>query len=100
MDRALSCPRWDGRHADANCTCRPVSAVHRENQPPLDLAPIEARIKERRAWTEGGSGAAHDTINADTEMLEAMVIEVKRTRLANTSLRAALGSRREMPVAK
>lgn len=78
--------------------------IHRENKPPLDIAPIVARIKERRAHTSGNNFIANsvlkETIDADTEMLEALVTEVKRVRLANVSLRAALGPRRDMPVAK
>ncbi len=74
--------------------------IHRENIPPMDLGPIEARIMERRNYTRGLGGTIAVTIDSDTEMLEALVTEVKRVRLANTSLRAALGPLRAMPVAE
>lgn len=76
-----------------------TAPVHRENLPPLDLAPIVRRIKERRVYTSA-SIAWKETIDADTEMLEQLVTEVRRVRLANDSLRAALGPGRRMPVAE
>ncbi len=99
-EHAISCPVWGGFPAPG-CTCAPP-AIHRENIPPIDLGPVEARIIERRVYAR--SPVLHEAtrlaLESDTDMMQELVTEVKRVRLANTSLRAALGPGRAMPVAK
>lgn len=51
--------------------------------PVLDLAPIEQRIAERRTYV----GPAKEAVDADTEMMEALLLDVKNLRLANAILR-------------
>lgn len=76
-----------------------MTRLHRENEPPFDLTPIMRRCEERRTYTASKLVQSRDAIDADTEMMERLVNEVRRMRAACDALRELLGPKRSMPVA-
>jgi hypothetical protein len=52
-----------------------------------EIADVERRIRERHQYTSERPGAAvNEAIDADTEMMLALVVEVRGLRYANTAL--------------
>lgn len=62
--------------------------------PPLDLAPIEQRIRERDAIVGSFTNAVAEAVRADTEMMRELLREVRNLRMANQGLKEILASMR------
>ncbi len=80
------------------------ACVHRENKPPIDLAPVARRIKERRSYVanyrdRGVLRWQDEIVTADTDMLEAVMLECSRLRAANAALHEVVASLSPRPVA-